>query len=196
MVLVGGAILFVIALYVLLIEPTMQGHAQVKQRLSTASVQLQSLATQEQALKLQLAEDPNQSVNARITRVKQMLEEADNLLGEKLQQLVPARQMPELLKNLLAKNDGVTLLEMRSIAPQAITLSEQQKDKETLLFRHGVALSLEGPYGAIRQYLTELENLPWQFQWREFDYTVSQYPNAQVRLEIFTVSTNEAFIGV
>ena len=47
-----------------------------------------------------------------------------------------------------------------------------------------------------RRILAELEGLDWRFYWKSFNYNVNEYPLATVELEIYTLSTNRAFIGV
>ena len=90
------------------------------------------------------------------------------------------------------------LIELQSIAPLPILLEKNMEDEEPKvgLYRHGVALVFEGNYFDIQQYLEKLESLPWHFYWKKFDYSVAEYPTASVELEIYTLSTNKAFIGV
>ena len=64
------------------------------------------------------------------------------------------------------------------------------------LYRHGVLLSLKGSYFDIQRYLTRIENLRWQFYWKRFNYVVTGYPDASVEVELYTLSTSKAFIGV
>ncbi len=90
------------------------------------------------------------------------------------------------------------LNELRSIPPVPLLLQQTEKSDEPKagLYRHGVTLIFEGKYFDIQQYLENLESLPWQFYWKKFDYIVGDYPTASVELEIYTLSTNKAFIGV
>jgi MSHA biogenesis protein MshJ len=88
-------------------------------------------------------------------------------------------------------------VELRSIPPTPMLSTEAKgSDAELNLFRHGIMLTLEGEYFDIQRYLQKIESLQWQFYWKKFDYTVSEYPMAKVQLELYTLSTNKAFIGV
>jgi MSHA biogenesis protein MshJ len=103
-----------------------------------------------------------------------------------------------MLESVLAGSKGLKLIELQSIAPTPILLErpEQGEEPKAGLYRHGVTLIFEGSYFDIQQYLEKLEALPWKFYWKKFDYLVGDYPTASVELEIYTLSTNKAFIGV
>ncbi len=63
------------------------------------------------------------------------------------------------------------------------------------VYKHTVVLALEGSYFNVITYLKSLENLPWKIYWHELDYSVTDYPKAEVLLEVYTLSTEEGFIG-
>jgi len=45
------------------------------------------------------------------------------------------------------------------------------------------------------EYLQKLEQLPNKFYWHRFDYQVLEYPKAQVSINIYTLSTQQWWIG-
>ena len=55
---------------------------------------------------------------------------------------------------------------------------------------------MEGRYFDIQAYLESIETLPWQFYWKKFSYRVIDYPMAEVEIELYTLSTSPAFMGV
>ena len=44
--------------------------------------------------------------------------------------------------------------------------------------------------------LASLEATAWRFSWREIEYVVEDYPDARVRIEIETLSREQAWLGV
>ena len=70
------------------------------------------------------------------------------------------------------------------------------ESKQAGLYQHGVKLALQGGYFPIMQFLEKIEQSGWQFYWQGFEYQVSEYPTATLELEVYTLSTSEAFIGV
>ena len=136
-------------------------------------------------------------------------QDLDLYLQQETVNLVPPTQMPLLLENMLAGSQGVTLVSMQSIAPTPVLSSQTKKvdaesdaeSNDTVvdeinLYRHGVLLSLRGSYFDIQHYLTRIEGLKWQFYWKRFNYVVTGYPEALVEVELYTLSTSKAFIGV
>jgi MSHA biogenesis protein MshJ len=41
-----------------------------------------------------------------------------------------------------------------------------------------------------------LERLPWRFYWQDLNYSVDHYPNAEVILRVYTLSSEEGLFGV
>ena len=76
------------------------------------------------------------------------------------------------------------------------TESEADVENDINLYRHGLMLSVQGSYFDIQNYLAKIEGLKWQFYWKRFNYVVADYPNALVEVELYTLSTSKAFIGV
>jgi MSHA biogenesis protein MshJ len=146
----------------------------------------------------QTIRDPNAPVRERISSLNNELASLDNQLQQQTSQLVPANQMANMLEGVLEKSKGITLIELSSIAPSPIYLSKvvEGQVRQPDLYRHGVKLILEGGYFDIYEYLQTLESLSWQFFWTKFDYQVDAYPKGKIELEIYTLSTSKAFIGV
>ena len=64
------------------------------------------------------------------------------------------------------------------------------------LYRHGIKLKFEGSYFQLRDYLQQMESLSWRFFWQDFDYRLVEYPSSELEVEIYSLSTKRAFLGV
>jgi len=64
------------------------------------------------------------------------------------------------------------------------------------LYRHGIKITLAGRYFALRDYLLQLEQLKWKFFWQAFDLKVTEYPMNELSIEIYSLGSKEAFVGV
>ncbi len=62
------------------------------------------------------------------------------------------------------------------------------------LYQHGLRITLTGTFFDIQAYLNTIEQLPKKFYWRIFDYQMQRYPQAEVVMEIYTLSMNKEFI--
>jgi len=68
--------------------------------------------------------------------------------------------------------------------------------QEDVLYLHAVELQLRGSYFEALRYLQALETLPWQVIWDQLEYQVIQYPQADIRLRINTLSGSDRLLGV
>ena len=58
----------------------------------------------------------------------------------------------------------------------------------TLLYRHGVELTLRGSYLDMVDYMNALEGLPTQLFWGKAQLDVEEYPNVRLTLTLYTLS--------
>ncbi len=193
-----GLIVVVLLCYNLMISPLLAESEKLQNNLNNIKANTSRLSAQVALLSAKLNDDPNAPAKARISAQQGEITELNQQLAAQTKHLVPANKMASMLENLLADSKALKLIELSSIAPKAILKAspDASESQETGLYRHGVTLIFEGRYFDIQEYLAKLEALPWQFYWKKFDYLVAEYPKSKVELEIYTLSTNKAFIGI
>ena len=201
MVFLCGVTLAAFVGYFVVLDPQWQSNKKISTSLQRSQQDLMLLTSQANDLTEALRRDPNQSIKQRIGDVKQEIGAVESQLQAQTANLVSASKMPLMLEQVLASSQDLKVVSLHSLEPLAISLpgtpdSIASERDLPALYRHGVKLVIEGGYADVQAYLTKLEALPWQFYWKRFDYQVSEYPLATVELEIYTLSTNKAFIGV
>ncbi len=198
LILLCGLAVLILMIYTFFLEPLLDNSEKLKQNIVSAEKEITSLVGQVVNLSIKLKTDPNLPILKRVSLLESRIQSIDKQLGEQTNNLVPANKMAGMLESVLTGSKSLKLIELRSIAPTPLLLEQRQTIDEpgAGLYRHGVLLIFEGNYFDIQQYLERLEALPWQFYWKKFDYLVGDYPTASVELEIYTLSTNKAFIGV
>lgn len=171
-----------------------------KQQMSLAQ-QVQSLtlennvATQQIELYQQrLALDPNQDLQQRLVVLAEQNQEIDSQLNAQMVDMVPADYMPDLLGNLLSQVKGLKLIKFTSIAP--VPLLEVGEEKKLNLYSHGINIRLEGDYFSVLRFVEAIEAMPDRLYWKRLDYQVGDYPQAEIELELYTLSINKDFISV
>ncbi|WP_045860573.1 hypothetical protein [Teredinibacter purpureus] len=89
-------------------------------------------------------------------------------------------------------------LAQRSVRQLTSTVDEARLAEERIVgvYKHAVRVSLRGDYFAVIDYLQQLEQLPWKLYWDFIEYEVKSYPNAEVSLEVYTLSTDKGVLGV
>lgn len=205
----AAAVLILFAGYTFVVEPVIKDIAKIERSLARKASELERQQLQLELLQQELKSDPNQLLSAQSTRLSERIAHLNTQFASQLRDLVPARQMPVVLQRLLSGASKLTLLEMKSIAPVNVLLKQNQaqdaseseaiaerQTKAADLYQHGVLLVLEGSYFDVQNYLLALQALDWRFYWKRFDYSVQDYPIARIEIELFTLSTNKAFIGV
>lgn len=198
LILFCGLAVVIYMMYNFLLEPNLYHSEKLQQNSIRAEKERSNLAGQLELLYNKAKTDPNDPVRQRIDVLHREIQSMTKQLDVHTDHLVPANKMAGMLESVLGGSKGLKLIELQSIAPLPILLEqpEEGKEPEAGLYRHGVTLVFEGNYFDIQRYLEKLELLPWQFYWKKFDYLVGDYPTARVELEIYTLSTNKAFIGV
>jgi MSHA biogenesis protein MshJ len=64
------------------------------------------------------------------------------------------------------------------------------------VFRHGVELTLAGSYLDLHAYLSALEGLSTQLYWGRAEMSVAEYPVATLKLTVYTLSFDQAWLVV
>jgi len=165
-------------------------------------------------LEVLLKRDPNKVLQRQIDNYQKQLLEVDETLSLLTSELINPIQMRKALLALLHLQKGVTLKSFEIVGARPLIATpklnedenqtsdtvlgsnEENSDQSLNLFRHGIKIKLSGRYFQLRDYLKQLEDMPWQFFWHSFDYNVVEYPNSELEIEIYSLSTNQEFIGV
>lgn len=193
---VAGLVAILLIGYLWFIEPIYLQTDNARKESRRLSMQVTSIEQQIAVLQKDLEQDPDKSLKDRIALNQRDLEKLDSQLLQQTQDLVPANKMAGMLETMLSKSSKLRLLEMRSIPPVQMLDIEDSDSVQTNLYQHGVQLVLEGQYFDIQQYLESVEAMPWHFYWKKYSYRVTEYPLAEVEIELYTLSTSPAFIGV
>ncbi|WP_395339849.1 type 4a pilus biogenesis protein PilO [Ningiella sp. W23] len=179
----------------LVLEPL---YVQIKrEQAQIVSQQLQLLNLQETSAALiqSVHQDPDAATKGQIQAIENQLAHADSLFDDELGQLVSPKAMPMLLEQLFERAQGLELMQMESIAPTPV-FEDQGQIEETALYRQGIRIRFQGDYFQTRDFFADAERLKWQLYWKSLRYSVDTHPLATTELEVFTLSTSEAFIGV
>lgn len=102
--------------------------------------------------------------------------------------LVPAREMRNLLQTLLARQDDVRLVGMRTMSGDEVRkLSPGTKDMPGL-YRHGMELKLQGRFASLLGWLLAAENSPRKLMWSGMRLEVDSKQQLFLTVNLFTLS--------
>lgn len=192
----SGLLLILFGGYVWFVEPIQLEIDGLTKRVDRQKADLGRLEAQIKNIEVELSQDPNEPLRKSVKKLRESIVKVDASLREQTVDLIPANKMPEVLEKILGQSDKLKVLKMNSIPPVRMMDINSTGGENVNLFQHGVMLVLEGEYMDILNYLEEIEDLEWRFYWKRFDYLVGEYPVAKAEIELYTLSTNKAFIGV
>ena len=155
-------------------------------------------------VQVQMAKNPNDDLQQSIAAYKAKLSSVDNVLYSLTNELISPTQMREALQQMLSANDNVKITSFKSLPAESLIkkssttepVNDLDENPQIDLYRHSIHITLQGEYFQLRDYLKSIEQLSWSFYWHQFDYKVDTYPQAQLEIEMYSLSTKKEFIGV
>ena len=193
------------------VEPLWQSLQASKQQQKLVLQQMAQLQQQVDTVLQVLNTDPNTQIRTQISQSEQKRDELSHQIKQLTGRYVSPEQMLPLLQDVLKSSPGVKLLRMRSLqaepvslapAPQvaapapAVATPGQSMPAAPLLYLHKTEISFSGQYAQLQRLLQQLEQLPWQLHWHQLEYKVSEHPQAELRLELETISEQADYLRI
>jgi len=171
--------------------------AQAQQNSRTAA----DMEAQAAQLQVQL-KDPDAALRAELEQVKRRLADQEPRFRDVARSLVSAAEMPAFLESLLARNQGVQMVSLRTLPPKPVIEREPPKTAaaaappgaEANIYKHGMQIRLSGSFRELVGYLADLEKAPQQVIWGAMDLSVAEYPRAVLSLTVYTISLDKAWL--
>lgn len=193
------------------IEPLWQSLQAGKQQQKLVLQQMAQLQQQVDTVLQVLNTDPNTQIRSQISQSEQQRDALSQQIKQLTGRYVSPEQMLPLLQDVLKSSPGVKLVRMRSLqaepvilapAPQAAAPAQaaatpgQSVPAVPLLYLHKTEISFSGQYVQLQRLLQQLEQLPWQLHWHQLEYKVSEHPQAELRLELETISEQADYLRI
>lgn len=151
--------------------------------------------------KKEIIQQKTQNTTKEIKLLQQSITSLQNVLAQKKYIQTPEETTPsektttittepspqkisQTLKALLATNN-LNLVSLDATNTK-ITVDQNSQRKT---FEHKTTIQFTGTYFASIKYIETIEKLNWPIYWDTLTYTVTKYPEANVMLEIHTIST-------
>lgn len=192
LILLTACVLLLFAGWELLVTPQLNAQQRLQDQRGQLQAQQLQWQAQQQALTLQLAQDPTEALRQRLARREGRVVELQAELAASPARLVSPRDMVVLLRTLLEEQQGLQLEALELRPPQA--LSDESARGE--LYAHEVELVVLGSYLDVLAYLQRIERLEPRLGWSGFDYRVEAYPQGQARVRVRTLSLEPTGLGV
>jgi MSHA biogenesis protein MshJ len=208
----AAAVVLVAVLNAALIDPQLD----TQKRLSRVVAQKQGeiKAMQEQLQKMALARkaSPDEANQRQLETLRRRIAETETRLAEEQRKFAPPEQVGVLLGEMLSRNRKLQLVDMRTLPVASFAGNAAEADKAQAqkpaaakpaapagggqIYRHGVEITVSGSYLDLLAYLKELEKLPNQLYWGKLDLSAAAYPQVTLKLSVYTLSLNLAWLVV
>jgi MSHA biogenesis protein MshJ len=206
-----GLVFFSVALVVLgllysaLIRPVMEQQRTISRSLSQQESQIRVANQQLGTMVTSRREDPDAANRRRLEDLRRRIAETRQAMAQRQSRLIAADRMAGLLEELVARNRSLELVDLKTLPPTRVGAGQagaRQNEPvpagagERAIFRHGVEVTLQGGYFDLLEYVRQLERLPTQLLWGKVDLSVGEYPKVTMKLTLYTLSLDRAWLVV
>lgn len=194
-----GVLLFVAVNWAFV--PLNETRKALETQLATQLKETSALQAQLEGVAQESGKDPNAVHRARIAELRQRLEKIDAAVGVRTKGLVSPKEMARLVERVLLENSTLEIVRVESLASEPLLgAGEGGKPdaggKSVGLYKHGMRIEVKGRYADVAEYLRALEALPWKVFWGEVTLVVETYPISRVTVVFYTLSRQQAWIGM
>jgi MSHA biogenesis protein MshJ len=207
LVFVAGVAIIVGLGFALVIDGALARQKLLATSLEKHGAVLAQLRKQNSELSRTLAEDPDAQGRKRIEQMQQQLAGYDSELRGVQQGLVPPARMVRLLEDMLSRDSHVQLVKLHTLPAVALVepanglatdneSSKQAGPAKSLVYKHGIELTVEGNYLDLLEYQARLERLPWRMFFARTRVDSTDYPRVLMTITLYTLSLEEAWLVV
>lgn len=193
------------------IEPAQLHAARLKKNIAQQLEEQGQLQTQAMALMAE-NKDPDAARRVQLQELRAQLTATERDLKAFDRTLVAPSQAPVLLQTLLARHRGLTLVSLRTLAPQPLIDPPEKKAAPAgarepagaeapampggNIYKHGIEVKLAGGYHDLLAYVSELETAPQKLLWGGMKLAVKSHPVSELTLTVYTLSLDETWLVV
>ena len=183
--------------YFWVLDPAFLKQGKIEKQLQKSYQQEKALKSEIATVQQRLQRDPLEEINNKISFSQATLAQLDKQLDDKLVKFIHAQRMPSALTKVLSKSPRVKISALKSLPVKAFNASKQVnvEAQQNIFYQHTLEITLQGDYNAIYQYLLNVESIQEKFYWYSLDYQVSNYPLAEVTIQIYTLSDQQDLVS-
>lgn len=177
------------------ITPLHGQQMQLLTQIETHKQQAQVIQTKLATMRPEDIESLRQTKRDEVLRARKELADAESGLQSLRQQLVPAGQMVNLLRDLLRLHKNVQLSSLEKLPVEEVS-HQESKTADTVapsLFKHPLRLILRGKYLDLLQYMSAVERMPWGIFWDDFTLVAETDNKVEVTVQLYTISTEQTW---
>lgn len=171
----------------------------IASKIRTAKSEKITLATELSNVKIGLSSDPLAAIKHKRNQLRIDIANLTEEMKEITRDLVSEDEMREVVTSVLEESPEIEILKLENI--EGVGLSQIDENAPATeyamsLFKHGMSIQVKGDYFSTLGFLKKLEGLEHKLLWDTIEYTVTDYPKAQINIVVRTIGDTEGWIGV
>jgi MSHA biogenesis protein MshJ len=178
----------------LLIKPVRDAQRRLTTEITKNELELRTIQVEVQRLARARAEDPDARNRERVAHLRAQIAAADEQIADEQRRFTTPQRMRDVLDEMLQREKQLRLVDLKTLPVTDMAATQGPAGRR--VFRHGVELTLAGSYLDLYAYLAALEGLPTQLYWGRAEMSVSEYPVATLKITVFTLSLDQAWLVV
>ncbi len=155
---------------------------------------LVTLGAEKRLIKARHEQDPDADNRNAKERLTADIDRLDQEIEKRTGNLIPPEKMVSVLEEWLGGRTDLELTRMEILPAEAISKGENGPARGKQLYKHGITMELRGTYLSTLKHLRSLESLKWHFVWDNLSYEVVGWPEANITLEVHTISTEDKWV--
>ena len=211
MVFTAAAVVLIYVLNTLLIDPELARQKRLSAEVAQRQADIRAMQEQVQAMALARQANPDSVNRKQLEALRARAVELDAQLMEEQRKFAPPEKVGALLEEMLARNRKLQLVDLRTLPVTAIAVAGGGDKPSSApvagnatkaapangpVYRHGVEITVSGGYLDLLAYLRELEKLPNQMYWGKLELAVTAHPQVMLKLSVYTLSLDLAWLIV
>ena len=204
----GVLIVLFLGWYTYLMEPLVKEQQRLFSELDSKHGQLASLNSQFDKMTTAVQADPEAQGRHRIDALNRQIADLQQDLKAATANLVSPEAMPEILRLVLNRSRGLTLLKLTGLGGTPLLVKTDTGDGKSprqgsaakgdlgAAFKHGMQIEFRGDFFETLAYLRALEGLQQGFFWDKVKFEVQDYPDSVTTLTLYTLSLNPNWIRI
>lgn len=190
----AAALVLVFLAYTALIKPLHDSQRRLSTEIAQNERELRTIQSEVQRLARARDGDPDARNRERATVLRAEVALLDGKIAEAQRRFTSPQRMRDVLEEMLERDRRLRLVDLKTLP--VTDMSATQGPAGRRVFRHGVELTLAGSYLDLYAYLSALEGLKTQLYWGRAEMSVAEYPVATLKLTVYTLSFDQAWLVV
>ncbi|MDH5577298.1 MAG: hypothetical protein OEZ09_02485 [Betaproteobacteria bacterium] len=190
----AAALILVFVVNGALIKPLRDSQRRLSSDIAQNERELRAIQTEVQRLAGASGGDADARNRERVALLRSEILALDARIAEEQRRFTTPQRMRDVLEEMLQRDRRLRLVDLKTLPVTDLAATQGQAGRR--VFRHGVELTVAGSYLDLHAYLSALEGLPTQLYWGRAEMSVSEYPVAMLKLTVFTLSLDQAWLVV